>query len=81
MTIQASGTIQKDKDFYTEQEAASLLGISLARVHLLLDKNVFNDGSSRPNNIHLTPSDVLLLQFWNRVLPRQKIVAMPKRHN
>lgn len=74
------GPIQKDdKEFYSESEAARILGISVARLHLLLDENVFNDGSRRPSNIELTSSDLLLLQFWNRLLPTQKVVTMPKR--
>ncbi len=81
MTNYAKGTIRPDKEFFSEEEAARILGISVARVHLLLDRNVFNDGTARPKNIELTPSDVLLLQFWNRTLPRQKIVAMPKRQS
>jgi hypothetical protein len=79
MTTFAKGTAHTEKESFSEQEAARILGISIARLHLLLDRNVFNDGTSRPKNIELTPSDVLLLQFWNRTLPRQKIVAMPKR--
>lgn len=79
MNIYANGPMIADKEFYSEQEAAAALGISVARLHLLLDKNVFNDGGSRPKNIEITSSDLLLLQFWNRSLPRQKVVAMPKR--
>ena len=85
MNRYANGLISNDellfkgKESYTEQEAAEALGISIARLHLLLDENVFNDGGSRPRDIELTPSDLLLLQFWNRSLPSQKVVAMPKR--
>jgi hypothetical protein len=79
MKIQANGLIRKDKDTYSEQEAAESLGISINRLHLLLDENVFNDGLPRPKNIELTPSDLLLLQFWNRARPMEKVVAMPKR--
>ena len=79
MKIQANGLIRKDKDVYSELEAAESLGISLGRLHLLLDENVFNDGGSRPKNIELTASDLLLLQFWNRARPREKVVSMPKR--
>jgi hypothetical protein len=79
MNNHANGTIHKDRDFYSEQEAAAALGISVARLHLLLDKHVFNDGGSRPSNIELTSSDLLLLQFWNRTFPRQKVVSMPNR--
>ena len=79
MNQNAKEPISQDKEFYSEQEAAQWLGISLARLHLLLDEYVFNDGMARPDNIELTPSEVLLLEFWNRVLPTQKVVAMPKR--
>ncbi len=79
MNSYANGPIKKDKEFYTEQEAAEALGISLARLYLLLDQNVFNDGGSRPRDIELTAADLVLLEFWNRTLPTQKVVAMPKR--
>jgi hypothetical protein len=79
MTTYAKGSAHTEKESFSEQEAARILGISIARLHLLLDRNVFNDGTSRPKNIELTPSDVLLLQFWNRTLPRQKVVSMPRR--
>ncbi len=79
MNRQANGPIEKEKEFYTEQEAADILGISVSRLQLLLDENVFNDGGARPRNIELTASDILLLRFWNKALPRQKIVSMPKR--
>ena len=79
MNIQANGLIRKDKETYSEQEAAEWLGISVSRLHLLLDENVFNDGGPRPKNIELTPSDLLLLQFWNRARASEKVVAMPKR--
>lgn len=75
----AKGPVTLEKEFYTEQEAAETLGISVARLHLLLDENVFNDGSYRPDNIELTAADLLLLGFWNKTLPPQKVVAMPKR--
>jgi hypothetical protein len=74
-----NGPVKKPKEFYTEQEAAAALEISLARLHLLLDQNVFNDGGSHPENIEFTSSDLLLLRFWNRNLPKQKVVTMPKR--
>lgn len=65
------------KEHFTEAEAALELGISVARLHLLLDTNVFNDGSPRPPSIELTSSDLLLLNYWNRLLPEQKVVSMP----
>jgi hypothetical protein len=77
----ANGPGIKDKEFYTEQEAAEALGISLARLHMLLDVNVFNDGGSRPRDIEITASDLLLLRFWNRSTPSPKVVAMPKRNS
>ena len=74
-----SEVILRDKDSYSEQEAAGALGISLSRLHLLLDEHVFNDGGTRPRDIELTSSDLLLLQFWNRATASEKVVAMPKR--
>ena len=79
MNIYANELIYKDKDTYSEHEAASTLGISVSRLHLLLDEHVFNDGGSRPRDIELTSSDLLLLQFWNRTTVSEKVVAMPKR--
>ncbi len=66
------------REHYSEAEAAKELGISLARLHLLLDANVFNDGMPRPPDIEFTTADLLLLKYWNRTLPEQKVVHMPK---
>lgn len=79
MNSNANGPAMRDKDFYTEQEAAEALGISIARLHMLLDENVFNDGGSRPRNIEITSADLLLLRFWDRSTPSPKVVAMPRR--
>lgn len=68
-----------EDEFFTEQEAADLLGITLERLHFLLDKNVFNDGSKRPNELELHRSDIVLVQFWDRSTENPKIVRMPRR--
>jgi len=65
--------------FLTEQEAANLLGITLERLHFLLDENIFNDGSKRPNDLELHRSDIVLLQFWDRSTENPKVVRMPRR--
>jgi len=67
------------KKIYTEEEAAKALGISLLRLHMLLDENVFNDGAPRPLNVLLQPSDMVLLEFWSNLSPRPKVIHMPKR--
>ena len=67
------------KQFYSEQEAAELLGISVIRLHMLLDEHIFNDGGSRPADIRLQPGDLVLLGFWNRSTPNSKVVRMPRR--
>ncbi len=54
------------KDHFTEAEAARALGITIARLHQLLDRYVFNVGSRRPPDIDFTSSDLLLLSYWNR---------------
>ena len=68
-----------EDEFFTEQEAADLLGISIERLHFLLDENVFNDGSKRPRDLELHRSDIVLLQFWDRSTENPKIVRMPRR--
>ena len=70
------------KDFYSEAEAAHMLGISIARLHQLLDQYVFNVGCRRPPNIEFTSSELLLLSYWNRESPtssgetHQKVVPI-----
>ncbi len=54
------------KDYYSEAEAARVLGISIARLHQLLDQYVFNVGTPRPPNIEFTSGELLLLSYWNK---------------
>jgi hypothetical protein len=54
------------KDYYSEAEAARMLGISIAGLHQLLDRYVFNVGSRRPPNIEFTSSELLLLSYWTK---------------
>ena len=69
------------KENYTELEAAEALGISLARLYLLLDENVFNDGTPRPERLTFRASDLVLLGFWHRTSPNPKVVRMPHRNS
>ena len=66
------------KDFYSEAEAAHVLGISIARLHQLLDQYVFNVGSRRPPDIELTSSELLLLSYWNKESSGASAEAHPK---
>ncbi len=68
-----------EDEFLTEREAADLLGITIERLHFLLDENVFNDGSKRPTDLELHRSDIVLLEFWDRSTENAKIVRMPRR--
>jgi hypothetical protein len=70
---------KQDKHIYTEAEAAQALGISLGRLHKLLDEHVFNDGNARPAEVTFETSDLLLIGFWHRSTPNPKIVRMPRR--
>lgn len=74
------GPRKLQKESYTEVEAATTLGVSVARLHLLLDENIFNDGSRRPQNLTFRPSDLVLLGFWHRTSPNPKVVCMPHRN-
>ena len=69
----------RETDCYTEMEAADILGISVSRLHMLLDDNVFNDGSPRPPDLLLRSSDIILLEFWNRSTENPKVLRMPRR--
>jgi hypothetical protein len=70
------------KDHYSEAEAARILGVSIARLHQLLDHHVFNVGSRRPPDIEFTSSDIVLLSYWNKessgsgLEPSQKVIPI-----
>jgi len=66
-------------DDYTEHEAAGMLGISVDRLHKLLDENIFNDGTPRPPELRLRAADLVLLEFWDRSTENPKIIRMPRR--
>lgn len=73
-------TKRPEPEFYTEAEVADLLGVSIPRLHLLLDEHIFNDGGPRPADITFNSSDVTLLSFWHRSTPNPKVVRMPRRN-
>jgi hypothetical protein len=68
------------KESYTEVEAAAALGITLDRLRGLLDANLFNDGTPRPEMLTLLPSDLVLIGFWNKTAANPKVVRMPRRN-
>jgi hypothetical protein len=70
---------KRHSDCYSETEAANLLGISVSRLHMLLDENIFNDGSKRPPDLYLRASDLVLLEFWNRSTENPNVLRMPRR--
>lgn len=65
----------------TENEAAQWLGISIERLHRLLDQHIFNNGTPRPAEIRFTQSDLLLLSYWCDKRNGQKVVSMPSRRH
>jgi hypothetical protein len=67
------------KEFYTEQEAAEVLGITIFTLHNLLDEHIFNEGSPRPDRVQFTSSDLTLLAFWRELAPNPKVLRMPRR--
>ena len=72
------------KDLYTEAEAARALNISVARLHDLLDRYIFNEGTRRPADIEFNSSD-LLLAYWNKEFQPKgdkrlgNVVSMPRK--
>jgi hypothetical protein len=67
------------KEYYTESEAAGYLNISLAELHSLLDKHIFNDGNVRPAGLSFCEADLVLLGFWNTGQDNPKVIRMPRR--
>ena len=68
--------VRAAKEFFTEVEAAAELNISIERLHGLLDRKVFNDGSTRPNALTFESTDLILLRFWLEQ-DRPKLIQMP----
>jgi hypothetical protein len=63
-----------------EQQAAQWLGISIDRLHKLLDQHIFNNGTPRPTQVYFTQSDLLLLSYWcEKPASNRKVIAMPRR--
>jgi len=71
---------QPVKQVYSEQEAATALGISVSSLHSILDRHVFNDGAPRPTPLELMLSEVLLIAYWaEEENLGMKVVSMGKR--
>jgi hypothetical protein len=71
--------LRKTVELYTEQEAADLLGITLGRLHKLVDEHFFDDGSERPAELTFTNSELVLLDFWRHSESNPKVIRMPWR--
>lgn len=71
-------TMQQTKEFYTEQEAAETLDISIDRLHWILDTYVFHDGMHKPANLNFMVTDLAMLGIWHRTEPTN-LVRMPRR--
>jgi len=70
--------IRMTKDSYTESEAAIELKISVERLHNLLDRKLFTDGSSRPATLNFQSTDLILLRFWLEQ-DQPRLIQMPTR--
>jgi len=68
--------VRAAKEFFTEVEAAAELNISIERLHGLLDRKVFNDGSTRPPALIFQSTDLILLRFWLEQA-QPKVIQMP----
>jgi len=73
-----STTFKPEKMNFTEGEVAQHLGISVERLHHLLDLNVFNDGGEKPDRITFRPQDLVMLGIWEKITP-QNVVPMRRR--
>ena len=73
---------RSSKELYSEAEAAAALGITITRLHELLDQYIFTNGNSRPAAIQFAASDLLLLNYWSHDSKRPvsaEVITMPKR--
>ncbi|HWC15603.1 MAG TPA: hypothetical protein VG498_01240 [Terriglobales bacterium] len=70
--------VRTAKDCYTEAEAATELNITVERLHNLLDRKLFNDGSGRPETVTFQSTDLILLRFWLEQ-DQPKLIQMPAR--
>jgi prophage maintenance system killer protein len=75
-----SNRLTKDR-LYNEAEAAAELGITLARLHEVLDQHIFTNGNARPTSLHFNASDLLLLGYWcsGERTASHEVITMPKR--
>ena len=66
---------------YDEKQAAAALGITVARLHEVLDQHIFTEGNRRPEALQFTSPDLLLLGYWcnaQRTVSHE-VITMPKR--
>lgn len=70
--------LKSANDVYSESEAAAELRISVERLHSLLDRKIFNEGTPRPTSVTFQSSDLLLLRFWLDQEP-SRLIQMPGR--
>jgi hypothetical protein len=71
-------TFKPEKLNFSEGEVAQQLGITLDRLHQLLDLNVFNDGGEKPERITFRPQDLVMLGVWDKVTP-QNVIPIRRR--
>lgn len=74
-----STTFRPEKMNFTEVEVAQQLGISVERLHHLLDLNVFNDGGEKPERINFRPQDLVMIGIWHKVTPDNLVPMRPRR--
>lgn len=72
-------SFKPEKMNFSEEEVAQQLGISVERLHALLDLNVFNDGSEKPEKINFRPQDLVMIGIWHKVTPENVVAMRPSR--
>jgi prophage maintenance system killer protein len=75
-----SSRVLRDR-LYDEKEAAAALGITVARLHEILDQHIFTQGNKRPEALQFTSTDLLLLGYWSGAqrTTTHEVITMPKR--
>ena len=70
------------QESYSEAEAAAALGISITRLHQLLDKHLFGGEGIRPASMEFNSKYLLVLSYWMSVRKKRsqhKLLQMPRR--
>jgi hypothetical protein len=63
---------------YTDDEVASLLGISVTELHRILRERIFLPDEPAPEQLRFLPQDLVMLECWLKQ-QKSRLLTMPDR--